>query len=199
MIIVNETSIPALSDNNGMAVKMNSLVNCFRKMNEMWDQMSAELRTENQDIFIAYHDRVARKEFDSDEMDPQFGGGAERKIGALAPSLRHCFDDAMMSKAPSDVYVAVPSTVTRLRIALLAFAPTGWREYFIQRKYKHNIANILKVWTAPVHRCQLGKVYKQLHRLSLHRCTLIYARYQLSSPIVLFIFFRCSSDVLPMF
>ena len=115
-----------------------------RKINEMWDQMSAELRAENQDIFIAYHDRIARKEFDSDEMEPQFGN-AERKMVALPPSLRHCFDDAIMNKAPSDVYVAVPSALTRLRIALLTFVPTGWREYFIQRKYKHNIASILKV------------------------------------------------------
>lgn len=115
-----------------------------KKMNEMWDQMSAELRAENQDIFIAYHDRIARKEFDSDEMEPQFGN-AERKMVALPPSLRHCFDDAIMNKAPSDVYVAVPSALTRLRIALLTFVPTGWREYFIQRKYKHNIASILKV------------------------------------------------------
>ena len=29
----------------------------------MWDQMSEELRAENQEIFIAYHDRVAGKEF----------------------------------------------------------------------------------------------------------------------------------------
>ena len=124
-------------------------------MNEMWDQMSAELRAENQDIFIAYHDRIARKEFDSDEMEPQFGN-AERKMVALPPSLRHCFDDAIMNKAPSDVYVAVPSALTRLRIALLTFVPTGWREYFIQRKYKHNIASILKVWTTL--RCQLKKL-----------------------------------------
>lgn len=115
-----------------------------KKMNEMWDQMSNELRAENQDIFIAYHDRVARKEFDSDEMTPHFDKDHQRAIRMPVP-LRHCFDDALMNKAPSDVYVAVPTALTRLRIGLLACVPTGWREYFVQRKYKHNIANILKV------------------------------------------------------
>ena len=114
----------------------------------MWDQMSPELRLENQEIFIAYHDRVAKEEF---EMD----GGASTASGSsgsghhdaldLSPYLRRCFDAALLCKSPSDVYVAVPSRLTRLRNAALACLPYDLRQYIIQRKYQHNIANILRV------------------------------------------------------
>ena len=43
------------------------------------------------------------------------------------------------------VYVAVPCFATRFRNGLLALLPAGFRQYIIQRKYKHNIANILRV------------------------------------------------------
>ena len=110
----------------------------------MWDQMSEELRRENQQIFIAHHDRVARTEFDCDaQMDARFRDS--ETVSSMPPYLRHCFDDALMNKAPSDVYVAVPTCLTRFRIGLLACIPSGWRQYIIQRKYKQNIANILKV------------------------------------------------------
>ncbi len=129
-------------------------------MNEMWNEMSPELRLANQEIFIAYHDRVAKSQFEELDMEDLMdtrsnssggSGGSSNRMGhqnnrvAMPDYLRRCFDDAMMSKSPSDVYVAVPSCATSFRIGLLAIIPSGWREYFVQRKYKHNIANILKV------------------------------------------------------
>ena len=110
-----------------------------RHMNEMWDQMSAALRSENQKIFVAYHDRVAREEINVDEID------SARQVVELPPYLRQCFEDALLSRNPSDVYVAVPTCFTRFRIAFLSCLPFGWRQYIILRKYKHHIANILKV------------------------------------------------------
>lgn len=124
-----------------------------RKMNEMWNEMTPELRLANQDIFIAYHDRVAKsqsEELDMDEMGVSYNSSrpnshCDARRSVMPVYLRRCFDDALMNKSPSDVYVAVPSCATSFRIGLLAVIPSGWREYFIQRKYKHNIANILRV------------------------------------------------------
>ncbi|KAI9562381.1 hypothetical protein GHT06_013346 [Daphnia sinensis] len=115
-----------------------------KKMNEMWNEMTPELRLANQDIFIAYHDRVAKSKSEELEMDDM-----ETATRAQAPTipvyLCRCFDDALMAKSPSDVYVAVPGCATRFRISLLFCIPSGLRQYIVQRKYKHNIANILKV------------------------------------------------------
>lgn len=113
-------------------------------MNEMWNEMTPELRLANQEIFIAYHDRVAKTK--SEELDMEDVDVANRVQAASIPVyLRRCFDDALMTKSPSDVYVAVPTCSTRLRIGLLFCIPSGLRQYIVQRKYKHNIANILKV------------------------------------------------------
>ena len=117
-------------------------------MNEMWDQMSPELRLENQEIFIAYHDRVAKEEIDLDVLESSSGhscAGPAQPADILSPYLRRCFDDALLSKSPSDVYVAVPTLLTRCRNGFLTCLPYGLRQYIVQRKYKHNIANLLKV------------------------------------------------------
>ena len=110
----------------------------------MWNEMTPELRLANQEIFIAYHDRVAKSKSEELDMDDM-----ESTTKAQSPTipvyLRRCFDDALMTKSPSYVYVAVPSCATRFRIGLLFFVPSGLRQYIVQRKYKHNIANILKV------------------------------------------------------
>ena len=78
----------------------------------MWDQMSPELRLANQEIFIAYHDRVAQKLDMDDDADSTSAasGAAGSKDGrdaeasaSLPPHLRHCFDEALLSKSPSQV------------------------------------------------------------------------------------------------
>lgn len=112
-------------------------------MNEMWNEMTPELRLANQEIFIAYHDRVAKLK--SEELDMEDMHTTANQIQTIPIYLRRCFDDALLTKSPSDVYVAVPGCATRCRIGLLFFIPSGLRQYIIQRKYKHNIANILKV------------------------------------------------------
>ncbi len=104
----------------------------------MWNEMSLEQRTEFQEVFISYHSSVAKLDLeDSDNLS--------QDKSTMPAYLRRCFDDAIFSKCPSDIYVAVPTHTNRIRIGLVACIPIGWREYFIQRKYKHNIAKILKV------------------------------------------------------
>lgn len=109
----------------------------------MWNEMSPELRLANQDIFIAYHDRVAKSK--SEELDMDDLENKAQSSPTIPIYLRRCFDDALLTKSPSDVYVAVPGCTTRLRIGFLFCLPSGLRQYIVQRKYKHNIANILKV------------------------------------------------------
>jgi hypothetical protein len=107
-------------------------------MNEMWNEMSLEQRTEFQEVFISYHSSVAK-------LDLEDTDNSSQDKSTMPVYLRRCFDDAIHSKRPSDIYVAVPTHTNRIRIGLVACIPIGWREYFIQRKYKHNIAKILKV------------------------------------------------------
>lgn len=111
----------------------------------MWNEMTAELRLANQDVFIAYHDRLAKSksaELDVEDVD----ANSKMPDSSMIPAyLRRCFDHALTSSSPSDVYVAVPSCGSHVRINLCNCLPAVWREQMTQRKYKHNVANVLKV------------------------------------------------------
>lgn len=108
----------------------------------MWNEMTAELRLANQDVFIAYHDRLAKSKSAELEVD----NGEKMLESPLIPAyLRRCFDQALTSSSPSDVYVAVPNCASHMRINLFSCLPSTWKQYVTQRKYKHNVANVLKV------------------------------------------------------
>ena len=95
---------------------------------------------DNQQIFISYHDIMAKLDLEDTE-------NLNEEKTTLPVSLRRCFDNAIYSKSPSSVYRPASNRFRIGHVQWLACIPSiGWREYFIQKKYKHNIAKILKIW-----------------------------------------------------